>query len=115
LRIAYVAQHAFHHIEQHLEKSAVQYILWRYQEGVDKEQSHKATRALTPEEEALLKTPIVAKTGEERYVEKIVGRQKLKKSYTYEIKWVGLMHKVRRRFFHSLLPSCTDSSFPSRR
>ncbi|GAA6034117.1 hypothetical protein JCM8097_000704 [Rhodosporidiobolus ruineniae] len=93
LRIAYVAQHAFHHIEEHLEKSAVQYIMWRYQEGVDKEQSHKATRALTPEEEELLKTPITSKTGEARYLEKIVGRQKLKKSYTYEVKWKGLHHK----------------------
>jgi elongation factor 3 len=26
LRIAYVAQHAFHHIEQHLDKTANQYI-----------------------------------------------------------------------------------------
>ncbi|GAA5898100.1 hypothetical protein JCM6882_003327 [Rhodosporidiobolus microsporus] len=93
LRIAYVAQHAFHHIEQHLEKSAVQYIMWRYQEGVDKEQSHKASRALTPEEEALMKTPITAKTGEARFLERIVGRQKLKKSYTYEIKWQGLHHR----------------------
>ncbi|GAA5954301.1 hypothetical protein JCM10213_009166, partial [Rhodosporidiobolus nylandii] len=93
LRIAYVAQHAFHHIEQHLEKSAVQYIMWRYQEGVDKEQSHKASRALTPEEEEQMKTPITAKTGEARYVETIVGRQKLKKSYTYEVKWKGLHHR----------------------
>ncbi|BGP40306.1 [NU+] prion formation protein 1 [Rhodotorula kratochvilovae] len=93
LRIAYVAQHAFHHIEQHIEKSAVQYIMWRYQEGVDKEQAHKASRKLTPEEEAQLRVPIVAKTGEERFIEQIVGRQKLKKSYTYEIKWVGMHHK----------------------
>ena len=94
LRIAYVAQHAFHHIEQHLEKSAVQYIMWRYQEGVDKEQAMKATRALTPEEEAQLKVPITAKTGEIRYLESIVGRQKLKKSYTYEVKWQGMHHRV---------------------
>ncbi|GAA5874427.1 hypothetical protein JCM16303_005850 [Sporobolomyces ruberrimus] len=90
LRVAYVAQHAFHHIEQHLEKSAVQYIQWRYQEGVDKEQALKATRALTDEEKAVLKTPITGKTGETRFLENIVGRQKLKKSYSYEIKWQGL-------------------------
>ncbi|GAA5996681.1 uncharacterized protein JCM10292_003132 [Rhodotorula paludigena] len=93
LRIAYVAQHAFHHIEQHLEKSAVQYIMWRYQEGVDKEQAHKATRALTEAEQAQLKVPFVAKTGESRFLEQIVGRQKLKKSYAYEIKWQGMQHK----------------------
>lgn len=90
LRVAYVAQHAFHHIEQHLEKSAVQYIQWRYQEGVDKEQALKATRALSDEEKAILETPITGKDGTTRYLENIVGRQKLKKSYSYEIKWRGL-------------------------
>ena len=33
LRIAYVAQHAFHHLEQHLEKTPNQYIQWRYAIG----------------------------------------------------------------------------------
>ena len=32
-RFAYVAQHAFHHIEQHLEKSPNEYIRWRYEGG----------------------------------------------------------------------------------
>jgi len=69
--------------------------MWRYQEGIDKEQAYKASRKLTPEEEAQLQVPIVAKTGEQRFIEQIIGRQKLKKSYTYEIKWKGLGHKVR--------------------
>ncbi|KAM0790998.1 hypothetical protein ACM66B_004298 [Microbotryomycetes sp. NB124-2] len=99
LRIAYVAQHAFHHIEEHLEKTAVQYIMWRYQEGVDKEQAHKATRALTPEEQELLKKPFIGSDGSSRYLERIVGRQKLKKSYTYEIKWQGMLHK-----FNTFIP-----------
>lgn len=30
LRIAYVAQHAFHHIEDHLEKTPSQYLWWRF-------------------------------------------------------------------------------------
>ncbi|SCV69597.1 BQ2448_2617 [Microbotryum intermedium] len=99
LRVAYVAQHAFHHIEEHLEKTAMQYIQWRYQDGVDKEQAAKATRAMTPEEIELLKTPIVGRTGESRFLERIVGRQKLKKSYSYEIKWQNLQHK-----FNAWLP-----------
>merc|ERR1711963_396366 len=28
VRIAYVAQHAFHHVEDHLDKTATQYLLW---------------------------------------------------------------------------------------
>ncbi|KAM0753090.1 hypothetical protein T439DRAFT_299360 [Meredithblackwellia eburnea MCA 4105] len=93
LRVAYVAQHAFHHIEEHLEKTASQYIQWRYQDGHDKEQAAKATRALTPEEKKLFDTPIVGKNGQTRKLERIVGRQKLKKSYTYEVKWQGLDHR----------------------
>merc|ERR1719267_391544 len=34
-RIAYVAQHAFHHIEAHLEMSAVEYIQCKEQKGAD--------------------------------------------------------------------------------
>jgi len=93
LRVAYVAQHAFHHIEEHLEKTASQYIQWRYQDGHDKEQAVKASRKLTPEEEILFDTPIVGRTGDSRKLERIVGRQKEKKSYKYEIKWVGYTHK----------------------
>ncbi len=29
LRLAYVAQHAFHHVEQHLDQTPAQYIWWR--------------------------------------------------------------------------------------
>lgn len=93
LRVAYVAQHAFHHVEEHLEKTAMQYIQWRYQDGHDKEQAAKATRALTPEEQKQMDVPIVGRTGEARKLERIVGRQKLKKSYTYEIKWQNMDHK----------------------
>lgn len=93
MRVAYVAQHAFHHIEEHLEKTAMQYIQWRYQDGHDKEQAAKATRRLTEEEQKQMDVPIVGKTGEARKLERIVGRQKLKKSFTYEVKWRGMDHK----------------------
>jgi len=79
LRVAMMAQHAFHHLEQHLEKSATAYITWRYQDGHDREVTEKATRKLTPEEQKQLEVPIVSSTGEKRHVEYIVGRQKLKK------------------------------------
>ncbi|KAG9019271.1 hypothetical protein FRB90_004540 [Tulasnella sp. 427] len=82
LRVGYVAQHATHHIEQHLEKTPVGYIQWRFQAGHDKEILEKVTRVLTPEEKELLDKDWV-----------IMGRQKLKKSYQYEIKWRGLDHK----------------------
>lgn len=93
LRIGYVAQHATHHIERHLEKTPVQYIQWRFQDGHDREILEKATRVLTPEEKALYETPFVGKNGTTRKLELIMGRQKLKKSLQYEIKWRGLDHR----------------------
>jgi elongation factor 3 len=93
LRVAYVAQHAFAHLEQHLEETACQYIQWRYQDGHDREITQKATRILSEADKKLLETPIEAKTGEKRYVEQLIGRQKLKKSFSYEVKWRNMEHK----------------------
>lgn len=81
------------HIEQHLEKTATQYIKWRYEGGSDRELAAKASRRLTDEERRILDTPIEAKTGEKRQIEMIIGRQKLKKSFQYEIKWRNLDHR----------------------
>ncbi|WVR07279.1 hypothetical protein IAU60_004320 [Kwoniella sp. DSM 27419] len=93
LRVGYVAQHAFHHINQHLDKTAVQYIQWRYQDGHDREMLEKATRVLTDEDKEMMERPIEGKNGEMRKIEAILGRQKLKKSFQYEVKFKGLTHK----------------------
>jgi elongation factor 3 len=44
VRVAYVAQHAFHHIEAHLDLTPNQYIQWRYQMGEDREATTKVDR-----------------------------------------------------------------------
>ncbi|EJT97252.1 hypothetical protein DACRYDRAFT_25084 [Dacryopinax primogenitus] len=99
LRVGYVAQHATHHIDRHLEKTPVQYIQWRYQDGHDRELLEKATRVLTDAERAQLEVEFVGKNGEKRKIEMIMGRQKLKKSLQYEVKWRGLDHR-----FNSWIP-----------
>lgn len=93
LRIGYVSQHATHHIERHLEKTPIQYIQWRFQDGHDRELLEKTTRVLTDQEKAQLEVEFVGKNGQRRKLEMIMGRQKLKKSLQYEIKWRGLDHK----------------------
>ncbi|BFZ63842.1 [NU+] prion formation protein 1 [Saitoella coloradoensis] len=96
LRVGYVAQHAFHHVEQHMDLTPNQYIQWRYAGGEDREVLEKASRILTDEEKAQLDTPFVVQTphGEEtRKVEMIIGRQKLKKTFQYEVKWQNMGHK----------------------
>jgi elongation factor 3 len=44
LVIGYVAQHAFHHIDNHLDKAPLEYMLWRYQTGQDLKDMTKASR-----------------------------------------------------------------------
>ncbi|KAG6920275.1 hypothetical protein DXG01_005044 [Tephrocybe rancida] len=93
LRVGYVSQHATHHIERHLEKTPIGYIQWRFQDGHDRELLEKATRVLTPEEQRIFDIEWVGKDGSKRKLEMIMGRQKLKKSFQYEVKWRGLDHR----------------------
>ena len=100
-RIAYVAQHAFHHIESHLNKTPNEYIRWRYaNQGEDKESLVKVTMQFTEEEQKLQKTPFEIKftddeTGKITKVKKVVtelvgGRKQNKsKEYEYEVKYAG--------------------------
>lgn len=89
LRVGYVAQHSLHHVNQHVHLTPNQYIQWRYQFGEDKEVLEKETRKISEND---TDTPIPFKNPksgemENRKIEYIVGRQKLKKSFQYEIKW----------------------------
>lgn len=86
LRIAYVAQHAFHHIEQHLDKTPMQYMQWRYATGEDREKEALAMHQLTPEEQKKIESKFML-DGQKRVIESLVSRRKSKKSYEYEVKW----------------------------
>ncbi len=57
--VAYVAQHAFKHIENHLDISANEYIRQRYANGNDREGLEKTTRIVI-EDEKRMREPIVA-------------------------------------------------------
>mmetsp|Transcript_27373 Transcript_27373/g.33415 ORF Transcript_27373/g.33415 Transcript_27373/m.33415 type:complete len:1042 (+) Transcript_27373:173-3298(+) len=92
---AYVAQHAFHHIEQHLSKTPTEYIMWRYSGGEDKEALQKSTVKITDEEKEIMKKPMLVswedeegkKQKEKRVVERIISRRKQGKIYEYEVKF----------------------------
>jgi len=84
LRVAYVAQHSFHHVEQHLDSSPVDYIKWRFAGGADKEDLAKPTMALTEEE-------VVASKEEKKYgdVVEVLGRRKNGRTMEYECTFFG--------------------------
>jgi elongation factor 3 len=92
MRIAYVAQHAFHHLEKHQNKSPSEYIQWRYSSGEDKEAMEKVTRKVSDEEKKLMQQPMEIKIDEKPHkvvVEKIVGKRVVKDKTEYECQFVG--------------------------
>jgi elongation factor 3 len=54
----------------------------------------KASRALTEEDKRMMDTEITGKNGDKRRIEQVLGRQKLKKSFQYEVKFKGMDHRV---------------------
>lgn len=88
LRIGYIAQHALQHVNEHKEKTANQYLQWRYQFGDDREVLLKESRKISEEEKEMMSKEIDIDDGRgKRTIEAIVGRQKLKRSFQYEVKW----------------------------
>jgi len=88
LRVAYVAQHAFAHIEDHLEKTPIEYIMWRYRGGRDKEMIQKDSVTMSEEEiKEIRKKALEEKTG---IVEELNGRRTGKRENEYEVIWEGI-------------------------
>lgn len=111
LRMAYVAQHAFHHLEKHMQETPTQYIMWRFAGNDDKESLEFKSQELSVDEEAARaqKWCIDAVTGTVRRCtdpkedakkakqdevasvipDAVVNRRQKKKekTYEYEVKW----------------------------
>jgi elongation factor 3 len=101
-RVGYIAQHAFHHIENHLEKTPNEYIRWRYAYGEDREALQKSTMQVSDEELKLMKTAVqhiwftddgTKEHREKLVVDRLTGQRRTvkgtKQDYEYEVKWDG--------------------------
>ena len=93
LRIGYIKQHALEHVEMHMEKTPNQYLQWRYANGDDREVLMKQTRVLTPEDKAQMEKMVELPGMGQRRIENLMGRQKYKKTFQYEVKWIGMLPK----------------------
>uniref|UniRef100_A0A7S1B0T2 ABC transporter domain-containing protein n=1 Tax=Noctiluca scintillans TaxID=2966 RepID=A0A7S1B0T2_NOCSC len=111
LRMAYVAQHAFHHLEKHMQETPTQYIMWRFAGNDDKESIEFKSQDLSVDEEKARaqKWCIDSGTGDVRRVtdskddakkakqdeanvvvpDAVFNRRQKKKEKTfeYEVKW----------------------------
>jgi elongation factor 3 len=95
LRIGYIKQHALEHVEMHMEKTPNQYLQWRYANGDDREVLMKQTRILTEADKKQMEVPIDLGDGMgPRKIEALIGRQKYKKSFQYEVKWMFMLPKM---------------------
>jgi len=100
-KIGYIAQHAFHHIENHLDKTPNQYIQWRYRFGSDREGLDKASMKLTDAETEALSQPVTYTwkddKGQIKKEQRVIShctdqrrdKEGKKKVYEYEIKWLN--------------------------
>ncbi|CAL9735464.1 elongation factor 3A [Monosporozyma servazzii] len=82
-RIAYIKQHAFAHIESHLDKTPSEYIQWRFQTGEDRETMDRANRIIN-ENDAEAMNKIFKIEGTPRRIQEILSRRKFKNTYEYE-------------------------------
>jgi len=83
IRIAYIKQHAFAHIDNHLDKTPSEYIQWRFQTGEDRETMDRANTKITEEDELGMKK-VFRIEGSQRRVISVHSRRKFKNSYEYE-------------------------------
>ena len=89
LRIAYVAQHAFYHLEQHLNDSPVSYIQWRFKDGWDKEKIESAAYRISEEEQ---------KAIDDFQLEDIWSRRVRAGKVEYEVKKKNIREKDNRYY-----------------
>jgi elongation factor 3 len=87
IRIAYIKQHAFAHIDHHLDLTPSEYIQWRFQTGEDRETMDRANKVVTDEDEKAM-DKIYRIDGSQRRVIGIHSRRKFKNSYEYECSFV---------------------------
>ena len=102
LRMAYVAQHAFQHLEKHITKTPTQYILWRFAGNEDKENLTKTestesefkickyfVNPSNPTELKICSTPDEEKKAvEPEFINARRDNKKLK-TRDYQVKWKG--------------------------
>lgn len=89
LRIAYVAQHAFSHVEQHMDDSPVAYIQWRFKDGWDREKMDSEGYRITEEEQ---------KAIDDYEIEGIWSRRMRAGILEYEVKKKNIREKDNKYF-----------------
>jgi elongation factor 3 len=89
LRMAYIPQNISVTLEPHKDKTPIEYIMWRYRLGYDREQSNK--NALTLSDEEINKIRAKAKEDKTFVIKEFVSRRAGKREHEYEAKSEGVV------------------------
>ena len=81
LRLAYIAQHSMHHLEESIENTPLEYLQNRFYQGRDKEIAKRSSHNLSKFE--------LAQSQERGQISEIIGRQERGKTLFYECRRSG--------------------------
>jgi elongation factor 3 len=89
LRMAYVPQNVTSALEGHYDKTPVEYIMWRYRLGFDREQKDKSTITLTDDEIEAIKEK--ARLNKTFVIKELKSRRTGKREHEYEAVGEGIV------------------------
>jgi len=87
VRVAYISQYSHEHLANHMDKTPVEYIMWRFRGGIDKESIDKDGIKLTDEEIQEIKQK--AQLNKTFVVKELGARRTGKREHEYEAKADG--------------------------
>lgn len=92
LRMAYIPQNISACLDQHKQLTPIEYVMWRYRLGSDREQSNKNTLVMTEEE--LVEIKQKAKLNKTFIIKELGSRRSGKREHEYEAKSEGTVELV---------------------
>jgi elongation factor 3 len=92
LRVAYIPQNISACLEQHKGLTPIEYVMWRYRLGSDREQANKNTLTLSEDEIAAIRQK--AKLNKTFVVKELGSRRTGKREHEYEAKSEGVVELV---------------------
>jgi len=92
LRMAYIPQNISACLEAHKQSTPIEYVMWRYRLGADREQANKNTLILTEEEMEAIKQK--AKINKTFVIKELGSRRTGKREHEYEGKSEGVTELV---------------------
>jgi len=92
LRMAYIPQNISASLEPHKQLTPIEYVMWRYRLGSDREQANKNTLVMTEEEIEAIKQR--AKLNKTFVIKELGSRRTGKREHEYEAKSEGVVELV---------------------